>query len=80
MTNLHSTNQPLENTKEPESITLRQRQADQIPFFLRTWWLKEFNSTADVTFAEGAAHTGGIWSMYSDPLCDVGNWDLPFGG
>jgi hypothetical protein len=53
--------------------------AQRVPFFLRAWWLRDYQETADLTFAEAGAVTGGIWAMYADPLCDLSNWDDPEG-
>jgi hypothetical protein len=51
--------------------------AKRVPFFLRCWYLKDYQESADLDFGLCGVTTGGTWSATSDPLCDLGNWDYP---
>ena len=53
----------------------RQKAAGNVPFALRAWWLREFQESSDLHWHIDSAVTGPIWSLYSDPLCDLGGLD-----
>ena len=49
--------------------------ADQLPFFLRAWWLRDRIETEGLGFGEGGAATTPLWLLHSDPICDAANID-----
>lgn len=61
-----------------EPFDLRQRQADDLPFFLRAWWLRNFLEAEGLVWSQDLGITSPLWSLYSDPLCDVGSVDQKF--
>lgn len=58
-------------------VSFRQSCADRLPFFLRAWWLREFEESCDLTWPEPGQVTGAVWSRHSDPLCDAAGVDFP---
>jgi hypothetical protein len=53
----------------------RQGEADKIPFFLRSWWLRDTIENDDLSFAESSNGTQPIACIHSDPFCDASNFD-----
>ncbi len=51
-----------------------QRLGNQVPFFLRAWWLRHFNDFDEVEDYDPSI-TGPVWNSFADPLCDMGNLD-----
>jgi hypothetical protein len=58
-------------------VTSRQSQADRLPFFLRAWWLRDFELDEELVWPESSHVTGAVWSTQSDPLSDVAGIDYP---
>ncbi len=46
-----------------------------VPFFLRSWWLRDRMGFEEIEFGEGSTATHPLWSLYSDPICDAANID-----
>jgi hypothetical protein len=61
-------------TESPDNLELseRARIAEQLPFFLRAWWMKEHQESADLDFQQDSIVTCPLSSLYSDPFCDAG--------
>lgn len=57
--------------------TTRQRIADLLPFFLRAWYLRNYEQGDPLTQAEGFRFTTSSVNHYSDPLCDITSSDFP---
>lgn len=57
-----------------EDFDFRLRVADQIPFFMRIWWLRDFDDNHEIA-GDGDAKTLPLSCLHSDPLCDVSNID-----
>jgi hypothetical protein len=50
--------------------------AKVLPFFLRAWWLHDMDEYQDLDFSgETEVTVTPLWSLYSDPVCDVSNVD-----
>ncbi len=58
-----------------DEAALREKQADEMPFILRAWWLRNFLETENLVWAPDLGVTSPLWSLYSDPMCDVGSVD-----
>ena len=52
--------------------------AEQMPFVLRAWWLREFREYQDLVWRDERYITGPVWSMYSDPGCDMSGLDYAY--
>ncbi len=66
----------LDDPAYPRSDSLRRAAvADQLPFFLRAWWLRDRMQNANVVFGEHNNATVPLWSLHSDPVCDSSNID-----
>ncbi len=50
--------------------------ADQVPFFLRTWWLKDYIRADDVVWQNSNWLTLPLYSLQTDPYCDAGSIDF----
>ncbi|MBS1955901.1 MAG: hypothetical protein JST89_17080 [Cyanobacteria bacterium SZAS-4] len=61
-----------------ENSSTRQERADQLPFFLRAWWMRDFLESEGLLWTADAGVTSPLWSLYSDPLCDVGSVDQSY--
>lgn len=61
-----------------DSSSSRSQAADRVPFILRAWWLREFKEYADLSWHKEQGVTGPLWSIYSDPLCDMGSLDYSY--
>ncbi|MBS1955865.1 MAG: hypothetical protein JST89_16900 [Cyanobacteria bacterium SZAS-4] len=46
-----------------------------VPFFLRSWWLRDRVGFEDIEFGIGSTATHPLWSLHSDPICDAANID-----
>ena len=57
------------------ALPSRLETAEQVPFVLRAWWLREFKEYRDIGWCGEPSITGPLWSNYSDPLCDMGSLD-----
>ena len=55
----------------------REQTAELVPFFIRAWWLRDFEDSADIVWPSTAYVTGAIWSLHSDPLVDAAGLDYP---
>jgi hypothetical protein len=54
---------------------LRGELGHTVPFFLRSWWLRDRLEYSDLEFGDGSAATHPLWSLHSDPICDAANID-----
>lgn len=70
----HMSNQD-ESHNQSDDISAREEEALQMPFILRAWWLRNFLENEELVFAKDLGVTSPLWSLYSDPLCDVGSVD-----
>jgi hypothetical protein len=68
--------QPAIDAVQPESERLKT--ADQLPFIVRSWWLREHKGFEDFSWSSVGYLTGPLWSAYTDPLCDLGGLDYTF--
>jgi len=66
----HSASPPL------SSVRTRAQTASLVPFFLRAWWLRDRLSSSDLVFGDYSIATLPLFSMHSDPVCDVANMDV----
>lgn len=55
---------------------LRAQVADDLPFFMRAWWLRDRICCQELVFGEQSSSTRPLWSAHSDPLCDTSNMDI----
>ncbi|HEY9679220.1 MAG TPA: hypothetical protein V6C76_14520 [Drouetiella sp.] len=55
--------------------SLREKQANELPFILRAWWLRKFLESEGLIWPKELGVTSALWSLHSDPLCDVGSVD-----
>lgn len=53
----------------------RAAHASGLPFFLRSWWLRDRVENSDIEFGGGSSATHPLWSLHSDPVCDAANID-----
>ncbi len=60
-----------------ELIT-REERADQLPFFLRAWWMRDYLESDGLQWTADSGVTSPLWSLHSDPLCDVGSVDQSY--
>jgi hypothetical protein len=65
-------NQEIEAQK---NAAMREEQASEMPFILRTWWLRNFVEAEGLVWSKDLGVTSALWSLYSDPMCDVGSVD-----
>lgn len=56
----------------------RLKSADRVPFLLRAWWLRDHREYQDVNWPAETGITSPLWSLHSDPLCDMGNLDYSY--
>ncbi len=49
--------------------------ADDVPFFLRAWWLRDRVENSLISFGAFPSTTLPLWSLHSDPMCDAANLD-----
>ncbi|HEY9732627.1 MAG TPA: hypothetical protein V6C89_11985 [Drouetiella sp.] len=56
----------------------RQEQAAELPFFLRAWWLRNFLENEGLVWTKDSGVTSPVWSLHSDPMCDVGSVDQSY--
>jgi hypothetical protein len=49
----------------------RMKAAQEVPFVIRAWWLREFIGEQPMSWRDDLIATS-IWSNYSDPICDTG--------
>lgn len=56
----------------------RRETANFVPFFLRSWWLRDRVENKQVNFGLGSNATLPLWSLHADPLCDGVNLDSAF--
>ncbi len=61
-----------------EKFSTREEKAEELPFFLRAWWLRNFVETEGLVWSPDSGVTSPLWSLYSDPLCDVGSVDQSY--
>jgi len=61
-----------------EKVLSRQEEADELPFFLRAWWLRNFIENEGLVWTKESGVTSPLWSLHSDPLCDVGTVDQSY--
>ena len=66
-----------ESTTDPK-VSTRELIADEMPFILRAWWMRDFAETADLSFFPWSNHTRPLYCLHSDPLCDAGNIEFNF--
>lgn len=63
----------------PRSDALHRAEvAHLVPFFLRSWWLRDRVENKQVNFGLGSNATLPLWSLHADPLCDGVNLDSAF--
>jgi hypothetical protein len=58
-----------------KNAELREEEASEMPFILRTWWLRNFVEAEGLVWSKDLGVTSALWSLYSDPMCDVGSVD-----
>ena len=59
-----------------EKITVsRLLSAELVPFFLRAWWLRDYQESGDIVFGAFPSGTVPLWCLHSDPQCDAANID-----
>lgn len=56
----------------------RHEQADQLPFFLRAWWMRNFLESEGLVWPKESGVTSPLWSLHSDPMCDIGTVDQSY--
>jgi len=54
----------------------RKKTATQVPFFLRAWWLKDYELDSDISWHSPNWLTLPVFSLQSDPICDAGSVDF----
>jgi len=64
-----------EQIDKNQAVSFREQQADEMPFILRAWWLRNFLECEGLVWAKDLGVTSPLWSLYSDPMCDVGSVD-----
>jgi hypothetical protein len=64
-----------ESAEQIDQSALRENQANEMPFILRAWWLRNFLEAEGLVWAPDLGVTSPLWSLYSDPMCDVGSLD-----
>jgi hypothetical protein len=72
-------NKTIESQKKssPSTLSRRKEQSDQVPFILRSWWMRDFADEFDQQFFEDPSLLSlPIWSLHSDPKCDTGGVDF----
>lgn len=62
-------------SKQPENTESRLQTVESVPFFLRSWWLRDYQVEADMIWQQPNWLTLPVFSTYSDPVCDAGNVD-----
>ncbi len=60
---------------EEEHSSRRLELADSVPFFLRAWWLRDYQENSDIVFGAFPTGTVPLWCLHSDPQCDAANID-----
>lgn len=50
--------------------------AHEVPFFLRAWWVKDYERPEEIRWQAPDWLTLPLFSLQSDPFCDAGNLDL----
>jgi hypothetical protein len=53
-----------------DNIDIRQKQSELLPFFLRSWWLKDSSEYAHILWPSADLIQSQLWTMFCDPLCD----------
>jgi len=56
----------------------RKRIAQQLPFIVRAWWLRDYPEFRDIPWRKEPYITGPLWSAYSDPGCDMAGLDYSY--
>ncbi len=59
-----------------DTISLKIEHASKVPLFLRAWWLRDFADTPELDWGEPSHITQPLFSVYSDPICDLSNIDF----
>lgn len=55
--------------------SLREKDADELPFLLRAWWLRNYLEYDGLVWSSDLGVTSPLWSLYSDPMCDISSVD-----
>jgi hypothetical protein len=50
--------------------------AHAVPFFLRSWWVKDYERPEEISWQSPDWLTLPLFGLQSDPFCDAGNLDL----
>jgi hypothetical protein len=66
----------LPDSKTDNREQVRSLTADQVPFFLKAWWLKDQKSQADLVWPDQNWLTLPLFSLQTDPGCDAGGIDF----
>lgn len=56
----------------------RHRRASQLPFIVRAWFLRNHEESKDIPWRDEPYTTGPLWSLHSDPLCDLAGLDYSY--
>ncbi len=63
------------NDSGTESDVSRRDRADELPFIVRSSWLRDYVESEGLVWAADLGITSPLWSLHSDPLCDIGSTD-----
>jgi hypothetical protein len=54
----------------------RHQTADLVPFFLRSWWVKDYTPAPEIVWQNPEWLTLPLFSLQTDPFCDAGSIDF----
>jgi hypothetical protein len=72
------TSQDSDVQNQSKELSSRKSSAQQLPFLLRAWWLREFQESKDFAWRQEPYITGPVWSTYADPLCQMSGLDYSY--
>ena len=61
-----------EEDVQADDLAERELEANELPFFLRAWWMKDYAESADLQFQQDQTVTFPLGALHSDPFCDAG--------